>query len=282
MRLCKQIPWLLCALLLLAVFVACSSDDAAQADGDASDGDMSDGDASDGDTPDGDTLDGDVPGDADLPGDGDLDSSGETDVEAEKEAEEETPACPETCVYGEDLPTCLSETELCWCDEDTNRYIVVDCNQTCLSEYGEAGVCDYDNSVEYERCLCGSNVCDSFCCSNEECEELGSDYCMIDYCVDACDIDTCDPGTDTIACIDYGTPGQPFGVCFDAEGPDCDTPNEFCGGDENHICMAFQSGDRICMEICEPTPNTCGAEALCIPLNESSSGKIFDGGCLEL
>ncbi len=231
------------------------------ADGDDPDGDDPDGDDPDGDDPDGDDPDGDDP----LP-------------------------CEGACTYGEDLPFCSTDTNLCWCDETGNTYGIVDCDQTCQTEYGEAGVCDYDDSVEYDRCLCGS-IGDQQCQSDADCEALGSDYCVGDYddqgnqitiCMDACDIVSCDPGTDAIPCIDYGNPGQPFGVCFDDEGPDCPTPNDFCGGDENHICMAFQSGDQICMELCDPAPNTCGADALCIPLSNSSTGELVGGGCLEL
>ncbi len=272
-------------LLLLAAFVACSSDDATRAD--ASDGDTSDGDASDGDTSDGDLTDGDVPGDADLPSDGDLDRAGETDVEAEDDAEEELPVCAGSCVYGEDLPDCLSETELCWCDEDLHTFSIIDCHAICETNfYDGGGICGFDDAVNHERCLCGH--CEDYCCSNADCQKRGSDYCVGDIdsegiqnwiCMDACDLAMCDPGTDSIPCIDYGTPSQPFGVCFDPEGPDCDTPDDFCGGDENHICMAFQNGDQICMEICEPIPNTCNEDTLCIPMED---GITIFGGCLEL
>ncbi len=246
-------------------------------DGDVPDGDVPDGDVPDGDVPDGDDPDGDDP-DGDDP-DGD-DPDGDDPL-----------SCEGACTNGVDMPFCSDDTNLCWCDETSNTYGIVDCNQICQSEYGEDGVCDYDSSVQYERCLCGGGSTEVECQSDADCEALGSDYCIGDYddqgnqitiCMDACDIVSCDPGTDAIPCIDYGESGNPFGICFDEEGPDCPTPNDFCGGDENHICMAFQSGDQICMELCNPAPNACGANALCIPLTDSSTGELVGGGCLEL
>ncbi len=256
-------------LTLFASFIACSStsnptfsggdqNNGDASDGDTSDGDTSDGDASDGDASDGDTPDGDVSGDADLPSDGDLDSPGEMDLEAENEAEEEIPTCARSCVFGEDLPDCLSETELCWCGQ-TGAYKKIECNVSCQRQYNTNGYCMFEECTGYDRCACIGFT-----------ENWG---------IEPCDLAMCDPGTDSIPCIDYGTPSQPFGVCFDPEGPDCDTPDDFCGGDENHICMAFQNGDQICMKICEPIPNTCNEDTLCIPMDD---GITIFGGCLEL
>ncbi len=286
--------WLFVCLALSA----CGHDEVAfsagdgDADGDATEDDaIFDGDAqpdgdqsSAGDEPDGDRIE-----ETNDSPDGDMEAKGEVWIDPDGDGiDGEAPLpCHGDCIYGDDRPFCSTDTDLCWCDETDQTYGIVDCEQICRTEYQSyGGVCDYDDSVRHDRCLCPSS--DFQCGSDAECEARGSNYCVgttddqgsfFTFCMDACDIVSCDPGSDRIPCVDYGPPGQPLGACYDSESPGCDTPNEFCGGDENHICLAFQGGNPLCMERCEPIPNSCGGDILCIPLSNTQTGVLAGGGC---
>ena len=69
------------------------------------------------------------------------------------------------------------------------------------------------------------------------------------------------------------------GLCLDESRPTCDTVNETCGGDESHWCVKWDDSVNLCLEICEPLPDTCEEGDYCVPLTSTDTGEVIGGGC---